>query len=140
MNETNNNSTTDPDGLEKERHDVFELVRSALLSPAESVAVSEEKEDAIDLAYENEKLSLDNRREKRQLRRRWNNILTWLVIIGFVLSYTLIVLIGLNVLRFENNAFAVPSVVAAGIVETYGLAKLAIKYFFSEDSDGKKDL
>ena len=49
----------------------------------------------------------------------------------------MIALIGFGIMHFENNAFAVPSVVAAGVIQTYGLAKLAIQYFFS-DEDGQK--
>lgn len=119
--------------LERERQAVSRSFQQGSLSTAQDIRLAESKEDQVDLAYENEKLSLDNRKEKRALRMRWNRILTWLVILGFFLSYGLIILIGLDVLNFDGHAFAVPSVVAAGIVETYGLAKLAIKYFFSED-------
>lgn len=131
-------NTSDSGGLEKEREVAFASFQDALLSSLESTEIAEKKEEEIDWEYENEKLSLENRKEKRDLRRRWNTILTYLVISGFFLSYLLIVLIGFSILNFDNNAFAVPSVVAAGIVETYGLAKLAIKYFFSEDSGEKK--
>jgi len=124
--------------LEKERLKVFEAVKGALLSSAESIEIAEKNEGAIDWDFENEKLSLENRREKRELRRRWNKVLMCLVISGFILSYLLIILIGFGVMSFDNNAFAVPSVVAAGIVETYGLARLAIEYFFSEDGDKRK--
>lgn len=49
----------------------------------------------------------------------------------------MIFLIGFGVMRFENNAFAVPAVVGAGVLETYGLAELAVQYFFSDnDSSG----
>ena len=123
-----------PTDLEKERKTAFEAFRNALLSPAESIEIAEKKEDEIDWEFENEKLSLDNRKEKRDLRRNWNTVLVYLVVTGFFFSYALIILIGFGVMSFDS-AFAVPSVVAAGVIETYGLAKLAIKYFFSEDED-----
>lgn len=115
------------------------LFKSTLLSPAASASAAERTEDAVDIHFANEELSLEIRREKKRLRQVWNRLLLCLVLFGFVASYGMIVLIGLGVLNFQDNSFAVPSVVAAGIVETYGLAKLAIKYFFSEDGDDKKD-
>lgn len=132
---SDNPNSAQPKDLGKEREEMLGYFQDALLSPLESSKVSNEQEERIDVAYEHEKLSLENRLEKKALRNVWNKILTSLVITGFFLSYLLIILIGCGVLNFDNNAFAVPSVVAAGIVETYGLAKLAIKYFFSEDGE-----
>lgn len=126
--------------LDKRRQKAFLSFQDALVSPLGSSKVTTQHEEQVNLDFENEKLTLDNRLEKRRSRKQWNKVLRWLVISGFILSYTLIILIGLGVLDFDDHAFAVPSVVAAGIVETYGLAKLAIKYFFSEDggSEHKK--
>jgi hypothetical protein len=128
-----------PGGLEQERRVALEAFQDALFSPAESSEIAEKREDEIDLEFENEKLSLENRKEKTRLRRRWNGILTLLVVSGFFMSYLFVVLIGFGIMNFDDNAFAVPSVVASGIVGTYGLAKLAIEYFFSEDSDKSKN-
>jgi len=120
--------------FEKERDAAFEAFRGALFSPAESLEITEKKEEQIDWDFENEKVSLENRKEKRKVRRHWNTVLMSLVIAGFILSYALIILIGLGAMNFSST-FAVPSVVAAGVLQTYGLAKLAIKYFFSEDGE-----
>jgi hypothetical protein len=129
------NSKQPAEGLGKRRQKAFDSFQDALVSPLGSSKVTTQHEEQVNLDFENEKLSLDNRLEKRKSRRQWNKVLRWLVISGFILSYLLIILIGLGVLDFDDHAFAVPSVVAAGIVETYGLAKLAIKYFFSEDGE-----
>lgn len=45
----------------------------------------------------------------------------------------MIFLIGFDVMKFDNSVFAIPAVVAAGVLETYGLAKLAIAYFFNDN-------
>jgi hypothetical protein len=76
--------------------------------------------------------------EKKERRKKWDTVLLRLVVVGFGASYIMILLIGFGVLTFENNSFAVPSVVAAGIIQTYGLAKIAAQYFFSDDTRGKK--
>ncbi|HLZ15052.1 MAG TPA: hypothetical protein VKQ34_03595 [Candidatus Saccharimonadales bacterium] len=132
MGETTNGETAG-NNLEQERHAAFETFRDVLLPADNSNEIAEKNEKQRDWDAENEQISLENRQEKQELRRLWNRILMYLVVAGFFFSYALIILIGFGVMRFANNAFAVPSVVAAGIVETYGLAKLAIKYFFSED-------
>jgi hypothetical protein len=118
--------------LEAEREHVRDIL-DAMVPLANSSKILSKQEEKLDWETENERLNLENRREKREIRRRWNLILTLLVILGFAFSYLMITLIGLGIMKFENNAFAVPSVVAAGVIQTYGLAKLAIKYFFSED-------
>lgn len=120
-----------------EREAILQTFEDAYLSPSTSAAITTKDEEQINWQNENEKLSLENRIEKREVRKRWNKVLLWLVVLGFVLSYLMITLIGLGVMKFDNNAFAVPSVVAAGVIQTYGLAKLAIKYFFSEDGGEK---
>jgi hypothetical protein len=118
--------------LEVERERVRDML-DALIPLTNSSNVLSKQEEKLDWENENEKINLENRKEKREVRKLWNIILTTLVVSGFVLSYTMIGLIGLGIMKFDNNAFAVPSVVAAGVIQTYGLAKLAIKYFFSED-------
>ena len=132
MHATTSKPPKDPD-FEQERNAAFEALKDSIFSPAESQEITEKKEEQIDWDFENEKLSLENRQEKRKVRRRWNTVLMYLVVSGFFLSYALIILIGFGVMDF-SSAFAVPSVVAAGVIQTYGLAKLAIKYFFSEDA------
>lgn len=106
---------------------------SVSLTSNESFKLIEKTEDKIDLDTENAILSLQTRREKKTRRERWDTMLFSLVVIGFVTSYILIIMIGSGLLSFGNNAFAVPSIVAAGVFETYGLAKLAIQYFFNDD-------
>jgi hypothetical protein len=118
-----------------EREAILQSFDDAYLSPINSAAAITKNEEQINWQNENEKLNLDNRVEKKEVRQRWNKVLLLLVILGFVLSYLMIALIGLGIMKFDNNAFAVPSVVAAGVIQTYGLAKLAIKYFFSEDGE-----
>jgi hypothetical protein len=121
-----------------EREAILQTFEDAYLSPANaSAAITRKDEEQIDWQNQNEELNLKNRIEKKEVRQRWNRVLLWLVILGFVLSYLMITLIGLGIMKFDNNAFAVPSVVAAGVIQTYGLAKLAIKYFFSEDGGEK---
>jgi hypothetical protein len=123
--------------LEAERESAYKSFSDSLFSSAESIEIAEKREEEIDLYFENERLSLDNRLEKQEVRKQWNRILMWLVVFGFIFSYLMIILIGFKIMNFENSEFAVPSVVAAGVVQTYGLAKLAIKYFFSEDEKNK---
>ena len=124
--------------LENERESVFRsLSKAGHLSSAASREIAAQHEDQIDIDFEHEKFSLENRKDKKNIRERWNLILTTLVVSGFVLSYLMIALIGFGVMHFENNTFAVPSVVAAGVIQTYGLAKLAIQYFFSDEDRQK---
>ena len=134
-----NEKAKHPDSLlENERESVFRsLAKAGHLSSAASREITARHEDQIDIDFEHEKFSLENRKDKKNIRERWNLILTALVVSGFALSYLMIALIGFGIMHFENNAFAVPSVVAAGVIQTYGLAKLAIQYFFS-DEDGQK--
>lgn len=105
-----------------ERDKIIEAIYAAKISPQESLNKSEEAEDAIDFDKKNTELSYQNRIAKKNNRRVWNWTLLVLVIIGFVTSYIMIFLIGFGVMRFENNAFAVPAVVGAGVLETYGLS------------------
>jgi hypothetical protein len=83
------------------------------------------------------RVDLQIKLEKTKRRKAWDKTLLGLVIVGFLASYCMILLIGLGVLSFGNNSFAVPSVVAAGIIQTYGLAKIAAEYFFSDDRKRK---
>ena len=105
----------------------------AQVSPEESRSRSEEAEKALDLEKANVKLTYENRLIKRRNREKWNNTLRYLVIAGFIISYVMIFLIGFGAMKFGNNVFAIPAVVAAGVLETYGLAKLAIAHFFNDN-------
>ena len=105
----------------------------AQVSPEESRSRSEEAEKALDLEKANAKLTYENRLIKRHNREKWNNTLRYLIIAGLIISYAMIFLIGFGVMKFDNNVFAIPAVVAAGVLETYGLAKLAIAYFFNDN-------
>lgn len=136
MNKKQNKNQKSSYALEREA--ILQTFEDAYLSPSTSAAITTKDEEQINWQNENEKLSLENRIEKREVRKRWNKVLLWLVVLGFILSYLMITLIGLGIMKFDNNAFAVPSVVAAGVIQTYGLAKLAIKYFFSEDGEVEK--
>jgi hypothetical protein len=130
--------TTKPaSDFEEKRKQVLHTLSGSLLSISESLEIAEKREEEIDWETENEKLSLDIRKENRDVRQKWNKTLQVLVVVGFILSYLLILLIGFGVMKFDNNAFAVPSVVAAGVIQTYGLARLAIGYFFSEGDKTK---
>ncbi len=123
--------------LEEERSATYKAIEANLIPAAESVEIAEEQETELDFEADNAHLSFHNRLEKKRRRERWDTVLLILVVFGFGASYWMILLIGTGILKFENSAFAVPSVVAAGIVETYGLSKLAIKYFFNDDDDTK---
>lgn len=119
--------------LEAERTEALESIQDAVLSLETSEALAEKAGDTIDWEAQHAKLDYQIRFEKKKRRERWDTVLAYLVIAGFFFSYAFIVLIGFHIMNFDNNAFAVPSVVAAGVLETYGLAKLAIKYFFNDD-------
>lgn len=112
-------------------------ILSASLPVDVSLKLAEKTEDKIDLDTENALLSFETRLEKKKRRERWDTMLCSLVVIGFGTSYILIIMIGGGLLSFGNNAFTVPFIVTAGVLETYGLAKLAIQYFFNDD-DMKK--
>lgn len=129
---TNKTSTSD---LNSEREEALEAIKDQTLSLDQSNEIAEESEYEIDWEAANARLTFENRLEKKMRRERWDTSLLVLVVVGFGTSFWMIILIGLGILKFENSAFAVPSVVAAGIVQTYGLSKLAIKYFFTEDGD-----
>ncbi|HJQ08375.1 MAG TPA: hypothetical protein VJ836_02720 [Candidatus Saccharimonadales bacterium] len=119
---------------ELERRQVVAEVTPRVLSPAETTTVVQDVE-ATYWEVQHVQLDYDIRVEKKDRRKKWDRTLLTLVVCGFFGSYLIIVLIGVEVLYFGNNAFAVPSVVAAGILGTYGLAKIAAEYFFSEDAD-----
>lgn len=120
--------------LGKERSEAFESIKSSLLTSVESSEMAQEKEEEISYAAQNEALDYSIRLDKINSRKKWDKWLLKLVIAGFILSYLMIVAIGLGWLSFDNSPFAVPSVVAAGVLETYGLAKIAARYFFSDDN------
>jgi hypothetical protein len=120
------------------REAALKSISGNTLSIDRSIELAEEKENEIDWEATFAQLEFENRLEKKHRRERWDTVLLGLVVIGFMASYLMIFLIGIGILKFGNNAFAVPSVVAAGIVETYGLSRLAIQYFFSDDDKPKK--
>jgi hypothetical protein len=76
---------------------------------------------------------LERRRHKTQSRKIWGKFLLIMVVGGFTASYVIIVAIGLHWLNYTDSQFAVPSVIAAGVIGTYGLAKIAVNYFFTDD-------
>lgn len=133
-----NSSVDDQDNLETERSVALESIQDSLLTSQESTELAEENEEQIDWDVENARLNFHIRLVKKRRRERWDTALRSLVVAGFFFSYTIIILIGFGIMSFGDNAFAIPSVVAAGVLETYGLAKLAIKYFFNDDDTVNK--
>lgn len=122
------------------REDQFKHFLNALIGVQvpnrESEELAERTQETVNYEIENQKLSLEIRRTNKKRRDQWDHVLLTLVVFGFILSYLIIVLIGFGLMRFEST-FAVPTVVAAGILQTYGLAKIAAQYFFSDDGMNK---
>lgn len=123
--------------LEGERKSLIALIDGDILAPEETERLLESYDEkqyqAIEFALE-----IRNKMQKHKRRKSWDKTLLRLVVIGFIASYCMILFIGFGWLKFENNSFAVPSVVAAGIIQTYGLAKIAAEYFFSDDKTKRK--
>ncbi len=124
--------------FEAERNDALESIKGSILSVEDSGELAGKVEDEIDWSAENTLLNYHIRIAKKRRREKWDTVLRWLVVIGFISSQTIIILIGFNIMHFDN-ALAVPSVVAAGVLGTYTLAKLAIKYFFNDDDMKNSD-
>ncbi len=118
-----------PSDNERLRKRVLQAIKP--YSAAQSREITSANSDKLDYGAEHLKFDLAVRIEKQNQRNRWNRIFQWLVVINFVVSSVLIVAIGLGWLKFGE--LSVPVVVAAGVLETYGLSKLAVGYFFSED-------
>lgn len=85
-----------------------------------------------DSIAESAKDELDRRKHKTLSRKIWSYALLVMVVVGFSTSYLIIIAIGLGWLKFNDSQFAVPSVIAAGVIGTYGLAKIAVSYFFTD--------
>jgi hypothetical protein len=104
----------------------------------ESVSIVSSEVDAVDTISDILFLSqstrdeLERRQHKTKSRKTWGRVLLAMVVCGFTASYLIIIAIGLNWLTYTDSQFAVPSVIAAGIVGTYGLAKIAVNYFFTD--------
>lgn len=130
---------TEPVDLSTERATVLQNIEDEILDADEAGKIVENYDETNLRAIEL-RIDLKIKLEKKERRKSWDKTLLRLVVIGFIGSYGMIILIGMGVLNFDNNAFAVPSVVAAGIIQTYGLAKIAAEYFFSEDGNYKKKL
>lgn len=110
-------------------------LKNALSEVKKEIVATEnidDQQDELDARKSHIILDLEDRKEKRRSRRLWGKVLLGLVVAGFSTSYIIVILIGCRVLNYPENAFAVPSVVAAGIIGTYSLAKIAVKYFFSD--------
>lgn len=136
------NKETEPipeeDDLSAQRAEALKLVKGSLFSINESNELAEENEKEINYDAQNEALDYQIRLDKITSRKKWDKWLLVLVVVGFFLSYLMILMIGLGWLKFPNSTFAVPSVVGAGVVETYGLAKIAARYFFSDDDTKRR--
>ncbi len=122
----------------QERQAELRALLGSVRAAPESAARVREASNDIDTEALHRKQDLSVRQEKQALRRKWDKMLGRLVIAGFFISYGLITLIGLGWLKFDAGPFAVPTVVAAAILQTYGLAKLAVKFIFSEDPERPK--
>jgi len=85
-----------------------------------------------DAIAESARDELDRRKHKTKSRKTWGKVLLVMVVAGFATSYLIIIAIGLDVLNYDDSQFAVPSVIAAGVIGTYGLAKIAVSYFFTD--------
>jgi len=116
-----------------EREQVLQDIDDNILRPEEATRIidsfTNEQKEAITFSLE-----IGARIEKARSRGLWGRVLLYLIIIGFAASYIMVFLIGIGFLHFDNSSYAVPSVVAAGIIQTYGLAKIATQYFFSDDA------
>lgn len=86
----------------------------------------------VTVSSESAKDELDRRTHKTKSRKIWGWVLLTMVVSGFTASYVIIIAIGLGWLSYSDSQFAVPSVIAAGIIGTYGLAKIAVNYFFTD--------
>jgi hypothetical protein len=124
--------------FEQERRKVLAGIKGEVIPYEQSDEMAIRNRDKIDWDANHLQLDYEIRIEKRERRKKWDKSLLWLVILGFAASYLMIILIGTGVLSFPDNSFAVPSVVAAGVIETYGLARIAARYFFSEDNQNSK--
>ena len=122
----------------QDKDSIVGALQAEVLSQAEATKIGLKGQAKRDYESENAQISVENRRAKQNFRVKWDKLLSRLVCIGFGSSYFIIFLIGIKKLSFGNSAFAVPSIVAIGIVQTYGLAKLAVSYFFSDDGEDKK--
>jgi hypothetical protein len=126
-----------------ERHQtkkhILAAIQPSVLSLGESQQLVTHGQATRDYDSENAQITIENRRAKQAFRMKWDTLLSRAVVAGFILSYLMIFLIGTHKLTFQNSSLAVPSVVAVGIVQTYGLAKLAVSYFFSEDNNQGKE-
>ena len=123
--------------LAAERASVLSSIADEIVDNEEARQLLENYDETTINAIET-RIDLQIKLEKKLRRKKWDKTLLLLVIIGFSASYILVILIGLGILKFGDNAFAVPSVVAAGVIQTYGLAKVAAEYFFSDDKKTKK--
>lgn len=132
-----NQPQSDGSGGEDQRELTLEVLSTSALPADESSELAEEKEEEIDGEAKNAELTYQIRLDRVEGRKSWNKTLKSLVIINFAMSMWLVILIGAGFLSFPSNAYAVPAVVGSGIFGTYGLSKLAIKYFF-DDEESKR--
>lgn len=97
-----------------------------------SSTITDEEASDISIASQSAADELERRKHKTKSRKVWGMVLLSMVVCGFTTSYLIIIAIGLNWLSYADSQFAVPSVIAAGIIGTYGLAKIAVSYFFTD--------
>lgn len=132
MPRTSSHSNNETSDLATERASILQSVEEDLVDADEQRRILEGYDEATLKAIEF-RIDLQIKIEKKERRKKWDKTLLRLVIVGFIASYLMVIAIGLKWLEFGSNSFAVPSVVAAGIIQTYGLAKIAAEYFFSDD-------
>ena len=117
--------------MSKEVQDALQKLGKLKLTPNGNITEDAAK-GSLDAESKLIQQEINLRDEKARHRKVWGRVLLALVCVGFVASYVIIILIGCKLLQYDSNQFAVPSVVAAGLIGTYGLAKIAVKYFFND--------
>jgi len=112
-----------------------DALEEAKQESVEVISSDEDKSDKVSdvsVASQSAEDELARRIHKTKSRKTWGRVLLIMVVCGFTASYLIIVAIGLKWLEYNDSQFAVPSVIAAGIIGTYGLAKIAVSYFFTD--------
>lgn len=71
-------------------------------------------------------------------RQLWSNALRYIIWLIVVMDGAVIGLVGFNVLKFPTSPFALPTFIGSSMLEVYGLARLVIKFFFSNDFRGRE--
>ena len=114
--------------------EIESLIENLSILP-NGLTISEDDRYRLD----NRRINIQNRLYKQIQRKVWNKYLRRMVLIGFIFNIAIIILVGCEVLKFDQP-YAIPSLVGNGLAQTFGLAYLAVKYFFNEDVESDKNL